>query len=193
MVKDELYISTDIEADGPIPGEYSMLSFASIAILPGGKEVGQFKANLQRLPFAGQHPDTMKWWEKNAEAYELTQQNLEMPTVAMLRYRKWLKNLSGYGTPVFVGYPATWDYMFVFWYLVKFTGHSPFGFSSLDLKTMAMMLLRTNFRAASKKAMPKEWFAGAPKHTHDPTDDAREQGVLWESMRQQWLGPTEEK
>ncbi len=30
-MKPEIYISTDVEADGPIPGPHSMLSFASAA------------------------------------------------------------------------------------------------------------------------------------------------------------------
>lgn len=33
----EIYISTDIEADGPIPGEYSMLSIGSVAFNKKGK------------------------------------------------------------------------------------------------------------------------------------------------------------
>jgi hypothetical protein len=30
---EEIYVSTDIETDGPIPGEYSMLSFGSAAFV----------------------------------------------------------------------------------------------------------------------------------------------------------------
>jgi hypothetical protein len=29
LIMTEIYVSTDIEADGPIPGPHSMLSFAS--------------------------------------------------------------------------------------------------------------------------------------------------------------------
>jgi len=34
MANTYIYISTDVESDGPIPGEYSMLSFASSAYTP---------------------------------------------------------------------------------------------------------------------------------------------------------------
>ncbi|MEW8000408.1 MAG: hypothetical protein AB2795_17805 [Candidatus Thiodiazotropha endolucinida] len=46
MPKPEIYVSTDIEADGPIPGPHSMLSFASAAYTADKQLVGTFSANL---------------------------------------------------------------------------------------------------------------------------------------------------
>jgi len=60
MINDEVYISTDIESDGPIPGPNSMLSLGSAAYLPDGKRVGTFSVNLETLPGAQGDPDTMK-------------------------------------------------------------------------------------------------------------------------------------
>jgi hypothetical protein len=40
----DIYISTDIEAYGPIPGPHSMLSFASAAFLADKKMIGTFSA-----------------------------------------------------------------------------------------------------------------------------------------------------
>jgi hypothetical protein len=57
----EIYISTDVEADGPIPGPNSMLSFASAAYLPDKTLVSTFAANLELLPGAAGDPRTMKW------------------------------------------------------------------------------------------------------------------------------------
>jgi len=37
-----------------------------------------------------------------------------------------------------VGYPAAFDFLFVYWYLIRFTGESPFSHSALDLKTYAV-------------------------------------------------------
>ncbi len=187
-MNDEVYVSTDIEADGPIPGEYSMISLASVAQLSDGTEVRSFKVNLDVLPLATQHPDTMAWWEKFPDAYAATRVSPEDPETAMKRYNQWVINLSGFGKPVFVGYPATFDFVFVYWYLIKFVGSSPFGFSALDMKTMAMVLMKSKFRDATKRNMPREWFKGAPPHTHDPLDDAREQGVLFAAMCRQWDG-----
>jgi len=48
----EIYISTDIETNGPIPGEYSLLSFGSAAFTLDKKIVATFSANLETLPGA---------------------------------------------------------------------------------------------------------------------------------------------
>jgi hypothetical protein len=66
----EVYVSTDVEADGPIPGPHSMISFASAAYLADKTLLGTFWANLEFLPGATGHPQTMKWWEGQREAWE---------------------------------------------------------------------------------------------------------------------------
>ena len=48
----EIYVSTDVEADGPIPGPNSMLSFGSAAYAPDKTLIGTFSANLLQLPGA---------------------------------------------------------------------------------------------------------------------------------------------
>ena len=45
----EIYVSTDIEADGPIPGPHSMLSFASAAYQTDRTLAGTFSCNLETL------------------------------------------------------------------------------------------------------------------------------------------------
>lgn len=172
----EIYVSTDIEVDGPIPGLNSMLSFGSAAFLPDKTLIGTFTANLEQLPEASENPDTMAWWGKHQEAWSACRQNLRDPHLAMHDYVGWLEDLPG--APVFVGYPAAFDFMFVYWYLIRFTGRSPFSFSALDIKTMAMTLLRLDYRKASKKNMPKRWFDPVD-HKHVALDDAIEQGLLF--------------
>ena len=71
--------------------------------------------------------------------------------------------------------------MFVYWYLIKFTGRSPFSHSALDIKTMAMMLLGSDYRGATKRNMPSDWFDPLP-HSHVALDDAIEQGALFCNM-----------
>ena len=52
---------------------------------------------------------------------------------------------------MFVAYPAAYDFMFVYWYLIRFAGESPFSHSALDLKTYAMALMGTEYRDSIKK------------------------------------------
>ncbi len=175
----EIYVSTDVEVDGPIPGPHSMLSFASAAYTADKKLLGTFSANLECLPGAVGHPDTLKWWSEHPEAWKAARENLQPPETVMKDYVAWLEALPG--LPVFVGYPAAFDFMFVYWYLIRFAGHSPFSFSALDMKTMAMTLLRKDYRRSTKSSMPKRWFDELP-HTHVAVDDALEQGALFCNM-----------
>ncbi len=175
----EIYVSTDIETDGPIPGPHSMLSFASAAYSTDKTLIGTFTANLKTLPGAQPHPATMAWWQQHPEAWAATRENPEDPATAMRRYVDWINQLPG--KPVFVAYPAGFDFLFVYWYLIHFTGNSPFSFSALDIKTYAMALLKTEYRESVKRNMPKRWFDAAP-HTHRALDDAIEQGALFCNM-----------
>lgn len=176
---EEIYVSTDVEADGPIPGPHSMLSFASAAFRADKTLLDTFAANLRTLPDASPDHDTLKWWRNHPEAYAATRIDPEEPAVAMKRYVAWLKGLPG--RPIFVAYPASFDFTFIYWYLIRFAGESPFSFSALDIKTFAMALLQTEYRKAVKANMPPEWFDPLP-HTHVALDDALEQGALFCNM-----------
>jgi hypothetical protein len=156
-----------------------MLSFASAAYTADAELVGTFTANLVTLPGASGDPTTMAWWETQPQAWAACRADQEDPAAAMDRYRTWLDGLPG--KPVFVGYPAAFDFMFVYWYLIRFVGSSPFSHSALDIKTYAMALLHTEYRATAKRTMPREWFSDAP-HSHVALDDAVEQGSLFCAM-----------
>lgn len=172
----EIYVSTDVEADGPIPGPNSMLSFGSAAYTKEKELVSTFEVNLETLDGAIADSETEKWWESQPEAWEYCRSNLQTPKQAMSEYHSWLKGLPG--KPVFVGYPVSYDFMFVYWYLIKFVGDSPFSHSALDVKTMAMIALKTEYRKSTKKYMPKRWFDDLP-HSHKALDDAIGQGALF--------------
>ncbi|MBK1736188.1 exonuclease [Halorhodospira abdelmalekii] len=175
----EIYVSTDVETDGPIPGPHSMLSLGSAAYTADKELISTFEENLETLPEASPHPKTAEWWASQPKAWEACRKNTVSPSDAMCRYVEWLNSLPG--RPVFVGYPAGFDFLFVNWYLVRFTGESPFSHSALDIKTFAMALLKTDYRKSIKRNMPKHWFDKLP-HTHLALDDAIEQGALFCNM-----------
>jgi hypothetical protein len=175
----EIYVSTDIEADGPIPGPHSMLSIGAAAFLSDKTLIDTFSANLETLPGATPHPRSMSFWDAHPEAWEACRENLEDPRAAMPRFANWVKNLPG--KPVFVGYPAAYDFMFVYWYLMKFVGESPFSHSALDIKTLAMALLKKGYRDSTKRNMPRAWFDNLP-HPHIGLQDAIGQGALFCNM-----------
>ena len=172
----EIYGATDVEADGPIPGVNSMLSLGSAAFTGDKELVGTWSANLKTLPDARPDPKTAAWWATQPQAWSACREATRDPQEAMGSYVAWLRALPG--LPVFVGYPAAYDFMFVYWYLMRFRGESPFSHSALDIKTLAMAHLGCGYREATKRNMPRSWFDKDP-HTHVALDDALEQGRLF--------------
>jgi DNA polymerase III alpha subunit (gram-positive type) len=179
MKNSEWYCSVDVETNGPIPGDNSMLSLGAAAFLPNGKMIDTFYVNFKEIENSYPNKDTMEWWEKNKEAYEATRQNTVDASQAIGQFVSWVNKING--KPVFVGYPATFDFMFVYHYIIHFGLQSPFSFSALDIKTYAMAVMKTEYRESTKKNMPKRWFSGS-KHTHVAVDDAIEQGELFIAM-----------
>lgn len=175
----EMFFSTDVEADGPIPGPHSMLSIGSAAFM-NGKLVDTFSANLELLENATPDPKTMDWWKTQPDAWDAHRIGTEHPQVAMTRFKNWIIKTSDKhnAKPVFVGYPAGFDFTFVYWYLMFFCKESPFSFSALDIKTFAAATLNIPYRNATKRNFPKHWF-GKTKHNHVAVDDAVEQGELF--------------
>ena len=172
----EIYVSTDIESDGPIPGPHSMLSFGSAAFRADKSLVSTFSANLNLLPDASGDSKTMEWWKSQPDAWAATRKDCRDPVDAMKDYVRWLKALPG--KPVFVAYPAGYDFTFIYWYLIRFAGESPFSHSALDIKTLAMAALGGDYRDSVKRNMPGSWFEKLP-HNHVALDDAIGQGILF--------------
>ena len=134
----EIYVSTDVETDGPIPGPHSMLSFGSAAYTADKQLIRTFTANLHTLPDASGHPATMAWWLSQPDAWAEHRRDLREPGEAMKAYVAWVKKLPG--KPVFVAYPAGFDFLFMYWYMIRFAGESPFSFSAVDIKSFAEKL-----------------------------------------------------
>src|SRR5262245_60404888 len=85
----EIYVSTDVEADGPIPGPNSMLSFGSAAYTASKNLLDTFTANLELLPGASPDLKTMEWWKTKPEAWEACRKDLQFPEVAIKQYLTW--------------------------------------------------------------------------------------------------------
>lgn len=179
----DIFFSIDIESDGPIPGPNSMLSLGCAAFDEGGDMIGTFSRNLQTLDGAEGDDDTMAFWRDNPEAWKETRKDCVEPEKGMREFRDWVSKtcFQGKGRAVCVAFPAGFDFMFVYWYLRKHGLDSPFSFSCVDMKSVAMVKLGKSYRDCSKRNFPKEWF-GPEKHTHIALDDAIEQGRMFFRM-----------
>jgi hypothetical protein len=180
----EIYLSVDIEADGPAPGRYSMLSFGIAAFTIDKVLLSTFTRNLEPLPGAVQHPRVMAWWQSTAQhrtAYERTREDVRPIRESMLECEAWTKSLRAYGKPCVVGAPAAFDFgAWLYWYLVYVLDEIPdLGYAALDLKSFAMgRLPETRYRSLGKSTYDPEWFDADTPHTHVALDDAIEQGTI---------------
>jgi len=176
-----IYVSLDIEADGPAPIVNSMLSLGAVALdrtKGKGKDaiVGTWTANFDLLPGAKQDPDTMKWWETQPEAWAACREKPQDPKKAMRSLDDWVRGFGG--KPVAVGFPAGFDFTFVYVYFHLLLGECPFGFAAIDFKSLAACHLNIPYHESRKRNFPKRWFDGSLPHTHKAIDDAMEQGVM---------------
>lgn len=184
----ELYFSTDIETDGPIPGPNSMLSFGVAAFTEDGTELDSFEANLELLPGATPDKSTMEWWKTEPEAWAACRRNLQEPLDAMHEFVSWVKRLCGQKyIPVMVCYPAGFDFLFMYWYIMNFVGHSPFSHSCVDVRSYIMAMRQTGYKKTGKRYWPKRWFPKNMPHTHVAIDDAREQGLSFINIHKENL------
>lgn len=178
-MKDENYLSIDIETDGPIPGLNSMLSLGAVIIYADGSEGPMWTCNFKPLPWADPNPDTLLWWGKQPEAWQAATGNQEDFAVATQNFRRWL---DGKMPPrlIAAAWPATFDFAFINYYLHSFTGGNPLGFACIDLRSLIWGLQRSRgyYTMAEKDINNLAAETTPGLRSHVALDDAREQGQL---------------
>jgi DNA polymerase III epsilon subunit-like protein len=173
----EIFVSVDIEASGPVPGEFSMLSVGACLVDAPEKT---FHAELK--------PITENFV---AEALAVTGLSLDElasrgkpPERAMRELATWVEAacVDEGGVPVFVGLNAPFDWSFVNYYFHRFTGDNPFGFAALDIKAYFMGATGCAWQDTRSSAIAK--FVG-PTLTgnHNALQDSLYQAELFRLLR----------
>jgi hypothetical protein len=188
----DIYISADVEADGPIPGRYSMLAFGLAVAAEFDGEAFTARDPAEATFYRELRPITDNWVPEAVKASRLDREGLlrngSAPEAAMQEAATWVAAISDGARPVMVGYPAVFDWMFLHWYFVAFAGSSPFGFSgALDMKTMYQQKARVTVSNAGRTDLPTGLRASQP-HTHNAIDDAIEQAEIFNKLST-WAGP----
>ncbi|UOE37015.1 3'-5' exonuclease family protein [Chryseobacterium oryzae] len=151
------YIVVDIESDGPIPGDFSMICFGAVIV----------EENLSKTFYGKLKPISEKWIpEAIAISGFKREETLEFdnPTEVMLNFEDWIKQNSK-GRPIFISDNNGFDWMFICWYFHYFIGRNPFGYSSRRISDLYCGLVKDTF--AQWKHLRKT------EHTHNPVDDAK--------------------
>lgn len=185
MSEREIYVSVDLEADGPCPGLNSMLSLAAVAFEMDEhgdyKRLATWTDNLEEWPNAQGDPDTLAWWRRpeNRQAWLHCRRHPGPVREVMSSFVDWLKALPG--KPICVCYPAGFDWVFIYFYLHALRLDNPFVRNAVDIETFAMALTGGLYLESDKKNWRPEWKTGLP-HTHVAIDDAIEQGESFMRM-----------
>jgi len=151
------YFMVDVEADGPIPGDYSMISFGAVVVEP----------TLERTFYGRLKPISERYISEALAVSGHTREEtlaFDDPADVMTRFRDWVVE-NAKGRALFVSDNNGFDWMFVAWYLHHFTGANPFGHSSTNLGSLYKGIERDMF--VNFKHLRRT------KHTHHPVDDAK--------------------
>ena len=146
----------DIESDGPIPGDFSMICFGAVLV----------DEKLDKTFYGKLKPISEKF---NPESLAISgfsraeTESFDEPKSVMTAFKDWIDENSK-GRPVFISDNNGFDWMFICWYFHHFIGENPFGYTSRRLSDLYCGIQKDTF--AKWKHLRKT------THTHNPVDDA---------------------
>jgi hypothetical protein len=190
----DAYFSADVETDGPIPGPYSMLSFA--IVYAGSFDGHRFKRpqNYDKIFYTELKPISKEFEPEALRVNGLDRVRLcmegESPETVMTRAFDWVMKIAGRARPVLVAYPLSFDWSWLYWYFIRFSqSGSPFEYSRcFDIKTALAVKAGIPISEAGRSRIPPALLS-KHKNTHHAIDDAVAQAEIfanvfeWEGVR----------
>jgi DNA polymerase III epsilon subunit-like protein len=154
-----VYACVDVEASGPIPDPYNLVSIGAVAVRrqdrPG--ESHTWAVDPASLFYVELLPAYAGFEAEAMAIHGLSREHLEEsgidPKVAMTRLADWARGLGG--RPVFVGHNAVFDWAYVNHYFVRTGVANPFGWKALDTKSLAAGVLSLPFLETSKETLAR--------------------------------------
>lgn len=166
------YIAVDVEADGPCPGRYSMVSFGAVVVRPGLMDTFKGEVTPITTDFV---PEALAVSGVTRAQHE----NFPAPEAVMLDFKDWIKKVS-VGRPRFITDNLAFDWQWINYYFHRYCGVNPFGFSGSRIGDLYAGLKRSVF---------SNWRElRTIKHTHNPVDDASGVAEVLLKMKGMGLG-----
>jgi hypothetical protein len=165
------YVMVDVEADGRIPGDYSMIAIGGVIVETG----------LARTFYGRLKPVSETWLPDALAVSGFSREEtlrFDDPKLVMDRFAGWLATEIR-GRPVFISDNNGFDWQFAIWYFWHFTGANPFGHSSVNLGSLYKGLVKDT--AQNFKHLRRT------KHSHHPVDDAKGNAEALLAMRDMGL------
>jgi hypothetical protein len=188
----DVYFSADVETDGPIPGPFSILSFA--LVYAGRFDGAHFTRpeDYEQSFYRELRPISEEFDPEALRVNGLDRKRLAregtQPSVAMTEAAQWVQALAGSARPILVAYPLSFDWTWLYWYFVRFSAiGSPFNHSGcFDMKTAFAVKGRLPVAASGRNGLVAGLRSTRP-HTHDALDDAIEQAEIFANLFE-WKG-----
>ena len=162
-------IMVDVEADGPIPGDFSMISFGAVIVEP----------SLEKTFYGKLKPISERWIPEALAVSGFHREEtltFDDPKLVMEQFATWI-NLNSNGRPFFISDNNGFDWQFINWYFHHFTGNNPFGHSSSNLGSL--------YKGFAKDAFANFKHLRKTAHTHHPVDDAKGNAEALLHMKEQ--------
>lgn len=150
------YIMVDVESDGPIPGDYSMICFGAVII----------DENLNRTFYSRLKPISNIYIPEALAVSGFTREQtllFNSPIDVMTEFAEWIA-INVTDKPIFISDNNGYDWMFINWYFHHFLHSNPFGYSSQNLGSFYKGIIKDTSR--NFKHLRKTM------HSHNPVDDA---------------------
>lgn len=154
------YVVVDVEADGEIPGKYSMVCFGAVIVENGLKKTFYGKTK----PISDNYkPDALAVSGFSREEHL----KFDNPQDVMISFREWLK-INSKGKPTFISDNPAFDWQWINFYFHDMLNENPFGFSARRIGDIYCGLMKD-------ASVNKDWKRKyrITKHTHNPVDDAK--------------------
>ena len=174
-MKSEFYIVVDIEASGPSPCKYAMLSLGAATLRdPMDSFYIEFK------------PDKDGCQQESMDVHGLSFQSLNStgidPKVGLQTFADWVKTVTPSGAdPIFCAFNAPFDWMYVNDYFHCYLGYNPFGHKALDIKALYMGHRNTTWGQTSHSAISTVYFK-PESLSHHAREDALQEATLLEAI-----------
>jgi len=153
------YVVVDVESDGPIPAEFSMVCFGAVI----------FDDQLDRSFYGRTRPIADRFVPEALAVSGFSREQhmaFDDPKAVMDNFARWLGEQTK-GRPIFVSDNLAFDWQFINYYFHRFLGRNPFGFSGRRIGDLYAGMVKD----ATKATEWKKYRVTA--HTHNPVDDAK--------------------
>ncbi len=178
MAENITFVCIDIEASGPVPGLFNMVSLGAVPVRAGAD--GRW--TVDTIELYQEYKPVFPGWDPGAEKiHGISREHLERSGLeirpAMEALKEWAKSNSRKTRCVFVGHNAPFDWSFVAYYFAYVGMENPFGYNALDTKALSMGKLDLGWLETSKENL--QALLPLPKQ-----DDSKVHNALYDARYQ---------